>query len=236
MAEPGRIVLITGAAGNLGQATARTFIEAGEHTALVDRGSGRLRSVYPRLVGSPDHMLIEGVDLADPSATAGAIRDVMDRFGRIDVLVNTVGTYRGGKSVQDEDIETWDLLYNANVRTTVLMCRATIPAMLENGGGRIINVAARAALAGGANAAAYSASKSAVVRLTESLAAELKTSSINVNCVLPGTIDTQKNRESMPNADFSRWVTPNAIADVILFLASDESRGVSSAAIPVYEG
>ena len=236
MAKPSRVVLITGAAGNLGQATARTFIEAGEHTALVDRGSGRLRSVYPQLVGSPDHMLIEDVDLADPSAAAGFVREIMDRFGHIDVLVNTVGTYRGGKPVHEEDIETWDLLYNANVRTTVLMCRATIPAMLENGGGRIVSVAARAALAGGANAAAYSASKCAVVRLTESLAAELKPSGINVNCVMPGTIDTPKNRESMPNADFSRWVTPGAIADVILFLASDESRGVSGAAVPVYEG
>ena len=116
------------------------------------------------------------------------------------------------------------------------MCKAAIPAMLENGGGRIINVAARAALAGGANAAAYSASKSAIVRLTESLAAELQASDINVNCVLPGTIDTPKNREAMPNADFSRWVTLDAIADVISFLASDESRGISGAAIPVYEG
>jgi NAD(P)-dependent dehydrogenase (short-subunit alcohol dehydrogenase family) len=228
--------MITGAAGNLGQATARTFIEAGIHTALVDRGSGRLRSVYPELVGSPDHVLAEGVDLGDPSATGGVVRDVVDRFGRIDVLVNTVGTYRGGLPVEDEDIETWDLLYTANVRTTVLMCKATIPAMLESGGGRIINVAARAALAGGANAAAYSASKSGVIRLTESLAAELRDSTITVNCVLPGTIDTPKNREAMPDADFSRWVTPSAIADVILFLSSDESRGVSGAAIPVYEG
>jgi len=234
--KPSKVALITGAAGNLGQATAHTFIEAGEHTALVDRGSGRLRSIYADLAGSPDHMLVEGVDLGDPSATAGVVRDVMDRFGRIDVLVNTVGTYRGGLPVQDEDIETWDLLYTANVRTTVLMCKATIPAMLENGGGRVINVAARAALAGGANAAAYSASKSAIVRLTESLAAELQASDINVNCVLPGTIDTPKNREAMPNADFGRWVTLNAIADVILFLASDASRGISGAAIPVYEG
>jgi len=236
MANPNRVAMITGAAGNLGQATTRTFIEAGTHTALVGRGAGSLRSVYPELVGSPDHMLIEGVDLGDPSAAATIVSDVMGRFGRIDVLVNTVGTYRGGLPVQDEDIETWDLLYTANVRTTVLMCRATIPAMLENGSGRIINVAARAALAGGANAAAYSASKSGVVRLTESLAAELRDSNINVNCVLPGTIDTPKNREAMPDADFSRWVTPNAVADVILFLSSEESRGVSGAAIPVYEG
>jgi NAD(P)-dependent dehydrogenase (short-subunit alcohol dehydrogenase family) len=230
------VALITGAAGNLGQATARTFIEAGIHTALVDRGTGRLGSTYPQLAGSPDHMLIEGVDIGDPSAIAGVIRGVMDRFGRIDVLVNTVGTYRGGLPVQDEDIETWDLLYTANVRTTVLMCKAAIPALRESGAGRIVNVAASAALAGGANAAAYSSSKSAVIRLTESLAAELRDADINVNCVLPGTIDTPKNREAMPNADFGRWVTPKAIADVILFLSSDESRGVSGAAIPVYEG
>jgi NAD(P)-dependent dehydrogenase (short-subunit alcohol dehydrogenase family) len=236
MAKLIRVAMITGAAGNLGQATTRAFVEAGIHTALIDRGAGRLRSVYPELAGSPDHMFIEGVDLSEPSAATGIVRDVLERFGGVDILVNTVGTYRGGLPVEDEDIETWDLLYTANVRTTVLMCKATIPALMESGGGRIINVAARAALAGGANAAAYSVSKSGVVRLTESLAAELRDTAIDVNCVLPGTIDTPQNREAMPDADFNRWATPSAIADVILFLSSDESRGVSGAAIPVYEG
>ena len=230
----GKIALITGGAGNLGRATARAFVGAGASTVIVDRASGRLQEIYADLVNSEDHLLAEGIDITDAAAVEGLVERAHSRFGRIDILVNTVGTYRGGSPVHEEEIETWDLLLNANLKTTLLMCRTLVPVMQKEGGGRIVNVAARAALAGGANAAAYSASKSAVVRLTESLAAELKDSGINVNCVLPGTIDTAKNREAMPNTDFTRWVTPEAIADVILFLASDEARAVSGAAVPVF--
>lgn len=231
-----RIVVITGAAGNLGQATARAFIDDGAHTILVDRGTGRLTALFPQLSDTPYHMLAENIDVSDAAAAAELVRTGLERFGRIDALVNAVGTYRGGKPVREEKLETWELLWRANLWTTLAMCRAVVPAMLEAGKGRIVNVAARAALAGGANAAAYSASKSAVMRLTESLAAELKGSNIQVNCVLPGTIDTPQNRQAMPEADFGRWVSPEAIADVILFLASENARAVTGAAVPVFGG
>jgi NAD(P)-dependent dehydrogenase (short-subunit alcohol dehydrogenase family) len=231
-----RVALITGAAGNLGQATAVAFRRAGVHTVLVDHARGRLEKLFPDLVGSVDHLFVGGVDLTDTAAVEELTATVMDHFERIDALVNTVGTYRGGKPVHEESLDTWELLFDANVRTALLTVKAVVPVMLQQGSGRIVNVGSRSALRGGARTAAYSASKSAVVRLTESLAAELEVSGIRVNCVLPSTIDTPQNREAMPDADFSTWVTPEAIAEVIVFLASDAARGITGAAVPVYGG
>jgi NAD(P)-dependent dehydrogenase (short-subunit alcohol dehydrogenase family) len=145
-----------------------------------------------------------------------------------------VGAWRGGKPAHDTDLGDWDFLFGVNVRTTLLCCRAVIPQMLRQGHGRIVNVASRDGLQGSAGYSAYSASKSAVLRLTESMAAELKTSNINVNCIMPATIDTPQNRKAIPNADFSKWVAPEAIADVILFLISDAARAINGAAVPVY--
>jgi NAD(P)-dependent dehydrogenase (short-subunit alcohol dehydrogenase family) len=228
-----KVALITGAAGNLGRATAQVFISAGARVVLVDRAPARLRDLYRPLRDSADHMLAEGIDAADPAAVAGLVDEVAVRFGRIDALVNTVGTYRGGKPVDEEELDTWDLLFEVNLRTTLVMCRAVIPVMREGGGGRIVNVAARSALAAGANSVAYSASKSAVLRLTEGLAKELKAAQIGVNCVLPGTLDTPENRKAMPDADKSGWVAPEDVAAVIAFLAGDEARAVSGAALPI---
>lgn len=229
-----QVVIITGAVGNLGAATARAFQQLGAKTVLVDRSAERLRAVYPTLMTSPDHLMAGEVDLSDAGSIAQMVEEAMRKFGRIDALVNTVGGYRGGKPAHEEDLATWDFLFNVNVRTTLLCCRAVTPRMLASGGGRIINVASRDGLMGSAGYSAYSASKSAVLRLTESLAQELKASNINVNCIMPGTIDTPQNRKASPDADFSKWVEPEAIADVILFLASDAARAINGAAVPVY--
>ncbi len=229
-----RVVMVTGAAGNLGGAVARAFQVAGAKLVLVDRAADRLPSLFPDLVDSPNHLLATSVDLTNADAVETVVDETVKRFGRVDVLVNTAGGYRGGMAVHETPFETWDFMLNLNARTVFIASRAVIPHMLQQESGRIVNVAARAALQGGAKMAAYSVSKSAVVRLTESMAAELKRDGINVNCVLPGTIDTPQNRQAMPNADYSRWVKPEAIADVILFLASDAARAVQGAAIPVY--
>jgi NAD(P)-dependent dehydrogenase (short-subunit alcohol dehydrogenase family) len=161
------------------------------------------------------------------------VEEAAERLGRIDVLANVAGGYRAGTAVHETPLETWDFMLNLNARTAFSVSRAVIPHMLQQGAGKIIHVSARAGQQGSAKMAAYSASKSAVLRLTESMAAELKRQDINVNCVLPSTIDTPQNREAMPNADYSRWVKPEAIADVIMFLASDAARAVHGAAIPV---
>ncbi len=228
------VVIITGAVGNLGSATARVAREAGAKTVLVDRSPDRLREAFPELAGSRDHLLAGGVDLSDFASLAKLMENTLAQFGRVDALVNTVGGYRGGKPVHETDPADWDFLFNVNVRTALNCCRAVIPQMLKQQRGKIINIASRDGLTGSAGYAAYSASKSAVLRLTESLSAELKASNINVNCIMPGTIDTPQNRTAIPGADFSKWVEPGAIAEVILFLLSDASRAITGAAIPVY--
>ena len=230
----GKVVIVTGSVGNLGLATALELQKVGAKTVLVDRSNERLRENYPGLIDSPDHFLAGGVDLANPDSLSKAVQTALARFGRIDSLVNTVGAWRGGKPAHETDLADWDFLFGVNVRTTLLCCRAVIPQMVRQGRGTIVNVASRDGLQGSAGYSAYSASKSAVLRLTESMAAELKTSNINVNCVMPGTIDTPQNRKAIPNADFSKWVAPEAIADVILFLLSDAARAINGAAVPVY--
>src|SRR5215468_9576371 len=230
----GKVVIITGSVGNLGMATALALQQVGAKTVLVDRSNDRLRESYVNLVNSPDHLLAGGVDLANPDSLGQVVKTALGRFGSIDVLVNTVGGWRGGKPAHETDLADWDFLFSINLRTTLLCCRSVIPQMLKQGSGRIINVASRDALKGSAGYSAYSASKSAVLRLTESLADELKASNINVNCIMPGTIDTPQNRAAIPNGDFCKWVEPSAIADVIAFLAADASRAMNGAALPVF--
>lgn len=228
------VVIVTGAAGNLGLATARAFAAAHAHLVPVDRAENRLAGLAPELNEAAGHLPVTGVDVTDPVAVQAMVARVLAHFGRVDVLVNTVGGYRAGQPLHETPVATFDFLMNLNARSVYLPCQAVIPVMLAQGRGAIVNVAARAALAGTAHHAAYAASKAAVVRLTESMAAELKGRGIRVNCVLPGTIDTPQNREAMPQADASRWVAPTAIADVILFLASAGARAIHGAAIPVY--
>ncbi|MGQ9717895.1 MAG: SDR family oxidoreductase [Anaerolineae bacterium] len=229
-----RVVMVTGAAGNLGSAVARAFRAAGAHLVLVDRAPDRLPVLFPDLADSPDHYLVTSVDLTNADAAEEVVAESLRRLGRMDVLVHTVGGYRGGRPVHETDLETWQALFDLNVRTALTVTRAVVPVMVARGAGRIVYVAARAGLEGGKHMAAYSAAKSALIRLTESLAAELRGTGVTVNCVLPSTIDTPQNRAAMPKADPARWVKPEAIADVILFLASDAARAVHGAAIPVY--
>jgi len=227
----GQVVLVTGAAGNLGQAVAWAFLAAGARLALVDRAADRLLDLFPDLADSHEHFLATAVDLTKGDAVQAMVAETMRRLGRIDVLVNAAGGYRGGQPVHETPPETWDFLLDLNAGTLLNTVRAVVPHMLAQGSGKIVSVAAQGALQGRAKGGAYSAVKSAVLRLTESMSAELKGGGINVNCVLPGTIDTPQNRQAMPKADFGKWTPPEAIADVILFLASAAARGVHGAAI-----
>ncbi len=227
----GKVAIVTGATGNLGQACAQAFGAAHARRALVGGSADRLAALYRP---DADVLLAGGLDLAVEADTGRLVEMTLDRFGRIDILVNTIGGFAGGRKVHEDDLATWDAMHRINLRTTLNACRAVVPHFVRQGSGRIVNVAARAALTGVAGLGAYSASKSAVIRLTESLAAELRENGIGVNCVLPGTIDTPQNRRDMPTADFTKWVAPAAIADVILFLVSDAARAVSGAAVPVY--
>ena len=229
-----KVVVITGAAGNLGSAVVRAFEAQGASLVLLDRKASRLQEIFPVISRLKKHLLIGGVDMASKESVDDAISKVIAHHGHVDVLVNTVGGYRAGTPVHETSLETMEFLMDLNVRTTFLSCQAAIPHMLKAGSGKIINVGARQGMKGLANSGGYAMSKSAVLRLTESLSAELKREGINVNAVLPGTIDTPANRKAMPDADLSRWVPPQAISEVIPFLASDSASAVHGALIPVF--
>jgi len=229
-----KVVLITGSAGNLGNATVLAFKERGAKLALLDRDGDRLREMYSNLGSSSQIYIGDSVDLTDETETERSVAEAAQKLGGIDVLVNIAGGYRGGDPIHETSFKDMEFLFNLNVLTTFFTCKAVIKYMLKRNAGVIISLAARAGLTGAANTGAYSATKSAVIRLTESMATELKFNGIRVNCILPGTIDTPQNRQAMPNADFSRWVPPAALADVILFLASNQARAITGAAIPVY--
>ena len=227
------VALVTGGSGNLGQAVVRAFQATGASVAVFDHRAQGMVELFSDLPAQ-DLFLVPGVDVTDLAAVERAVAATMERFGRIDILVNTVGGYRAGTPVHETPLETWDFLMNLNARSTFIMSRAVIPGMLAEGRGKIINIAASSAVKGSANSAAYGASKSAVARLTESMADEYKRLGINVNAILPGTIDTPENRAAMPKSDFSLWVTPQDMAQVVLFLASEAASPIHGALLPVY--
>jgi NAD(P)-dependent dehydrogenase (short-subunit alcohol dehydrogenase family) len=207
----GRSVMVTGANGNLGRAVAKAFADLGADLFAVDLPT----------------------DLLDQPQVDAAVQRALQQFKRIDVLCNIAGGFRMGAPVHETSDKDWSFLLDLNARTVLHTARAVVPHMISAGGGKIVNVGAYAAQKGVAHMGAYIASKSAVIRLTETMAAELREKNINVNCVLPTIIDTPENRAAMPQADPRRWVAPADLASIIVFLASDEARAVHGVALPV---
>ena len=225
-----RTIVITGAAGNLGRAVADAFAGRGANLVLVDLKNEALQRIF----GTGDsRRLLAAVNLLDQAQLDAMAMQAVERFGRIDVLANLAGGFRMGEPVHATSDTTWKFLLDINAGTLLHAVRAVVPRMLAQGGGRIVNVGAYAAQKGAAQMGAYIAAKSAVIRLTETLAAELRDKKINVNCVLPTIIDTPENRAAMPDADPGRWVAPADLASVIVFLASDAARAIHGAALPV---
>ncbi len=223
-------VMVTGASGNLGRAVANAFYQLGANLVLFDRSRDSLQKAF----GDEDERrLFIAADLLDASQVQEAVKTATGRFKRIDVLCNVAGGFRMGPAVHETPDEDWNFLFDLNTRSLLHAVRAVVPGMLAAGGGKIVSIAANSALKGVANMGAYCASKDVVIRITEAMAAELRDSNINVNCVLPSIIDTPQNRADMPNADPARWVAPEALADVIVFLASDGARAIHGAALPV---
>lgn len=229
-----KVFIITGAAGGLGRDVAQAFHAAGARLALVDHNEERIQALIADLGGTDQNSLAVMADLTDEDSVNQMAARAVEHFGHIDGLVNIAGGYRAGTPLHETPVDTWDFLMNLNARTVFLACRAVIPHLLSNGYGKIVSVSARIGLAGEAKAGPYSVSKSAVIRLTESMAAELQGTGINVNCVLPRIIDTPANRSAMPKADHDKWPKPEELANVLLFLCSDLSAVVHGAAIPVY--
>lgn len=228
-----KVALVTGAAGNLGQALCAALVSEGARIAMLDISSEGLVKARSAL---PDGAEIElfPTDLLASNDVERTISAVKGRFGRIDILANVAGGFAMGPPLHETDDATWDRMLDLNLRSVFHCCRAVVPVMLEQGQGSIVNVSARAALAAKGYMGPYCAAKAGVVALTESLAQEHKQGGIRVNAILPGTVDTPENRAAMPDQDHSRWVPPAALADVMVFLASDAARCVTGAAVPVY--
>ncbi len=220
----GKVVVVTGALGALGKVVAETARARGARVAGVDHAPSQTRP-------TADRIEFGGVDLSDAAQAKKAIDAVAAHFGSCDVLINIAGGF-AFETVAEGDPKTWQRMFALNLLTALNAARAAIPHLAASPAGRIVNVGAMGALQAGAGMGAYAASKSAVHRLTEALAAEWK-GKITVNAVLPSTIDTAANRASMPKADFSKWVTPQELAEVILFLAGDAASAVTGALIPV---
>jgi len=220
----GRVFAITGGFGVLGQAVARAALGAGHTVALIDAAAeGR---------GLPDGVLaLGGVDLMEVAQARSAMDRVALDLGGLDVLVNVAGGFVW-QTLADGDPANWDRMYRLNTLTCANASRAALPHLLASKAGRIVSVGAGGAVKAAGGMGAYAASKAGVHRLTESLAEETK-GKITVNAVLPSIIDTPTNRADMPDADFGAWVTPDEVAQAILWLASEAASGVTGALLPV---
>ena len=228
----GRVVAITGAFGALGRAVAMEAAARGWSVAALDFAPTPPAELEQALANGG--LALGHIDLTKADDARRAVEAVVERFGRLDALLNIAGGFVW-QTLADGDPAAWSRMFTMNVETCANACRAALPHLIRSGSGRIVNVGAFGALNAAAGMGAYAASKSGVHKLTESLAQETK-GKITVNAVLPSIIDTPTNRKDMPDAHFAKWVTPKALAQVMLFLASEDAGAVTGALIPVTGG
>ena len=226
----GKTVVVTGAAGGFGEHLARAFVEEGAFVIAVDKQHTTLAKVF-----GDAHELIKtvAVDLLDEAATTKIFSKLDSGSKGIDILCTVAGGFSMGELVHETTSETWELMIDLNVRTLLNSVKAIAPGMILRGKGRIITVGANAAKSGLSEMGAYCAAKSAVMRITESMAIELRPKGVNVNCILPSIIDTASNRAAMPDANPKNWVAPHELSSVVIFLASSQANAISGASIPV---
>lgn len=219
----GKVIVITGAFGVLGRAVSARALAGGARVAMLDYAA-----VPAEFAGQP--LVQGGVDLTKGEDAARAMQQVRDGAGRIDALLNIAGGFTW-RTLEDGDCAVWDMMYAINLKTAVNASKAALPHLIE-AQGAIVNVGAAGALKPGSGFGPYAAAKSGVHKLTESLAEELK-GRVRVNAVLPSILDTAQNRKDMPDADPSKWVQPEDLAKVMLFLASEDARAITGALVPV---
>jgi NAD(P)-dependent dehydrogenase (short-subunit alcohol dehydrogenase family) len=233
-----RVVLITGASGALGRAVSGKIAAAGARVALTGRKREPLDELASGLVRefglSGDRAMVQASDLGKSDEVRALVEAVAGRWGGVDALVNLAGGWRGGKTLAELSDEEWDSALEMNLRSAFLVNRAVLPFMVKKGWGRIVNISSRAAESPGPKQAAYNVAKAGVIALTGSIAAEYRKNGIAANVILPSIIDTPSNRSQMPDADASRWVHPQELASLIVYLLSDEGGSLNGAAIPVY--
>jgi NAD(P)-dependent dehydrogenase (short-subunit alcohol dehydrogenase family) len=230
----GRVALVAGGTGGLGRAVSLAFLKENAKVIATYRNQAEWDASKGAAGAAGSQLEGHTVDVTDEAAVRQLIEKILAKHGRLDALVNTVGGYAGGLKLWEMETKVFDQMLTLNLRSGFALSRAAVRAMLKQGCGAIVNVAAKAAFDHAAGAAAYAASKAAAVAMLDSLAADVKGSGVRVNTILPSIIDTEANRRAMPKADFSKWPKPEDIARVILFLCSDDSRVIHGAAIPVY--
>ena len=223
----GKVVMVTGANGGLGALVTQALLEAGAAVVGVSR---HIRQSDFKQVG----FTALAAEISTAEGAKNAVEAIVTRFGKIDVVVHTVGGFAGGPSIADTDDATFQRMLDMNLNSAFYVLRAAIPQLRKSGRGRLIAIGSRAALEPGPGVGAYSASKAALVSLVRTAALENKDSGMTANTILPGTIDTTANRKSMPGADFSKWVRPEAIASLIVWLSGEGGKEISGAAIPIY--
>jgi NAD(P)-dependent dehydrogenase (short-subunit alcohol dehydrogenase family) len=226
-----KVVLVTGGTGALGRSITQAFVESNAtviSTYVNDRETSQGGSENKSAV-----QLIKA-DVTKDEDVGRLVSDITGKYGHIHILVNVVGGYIGGKSLPDLDEKEWDKMMTLNLKTAFLISKHVAPQMVSSKYGKIVHVSSRNGLKSEGHDSAYAASKAGLIRLVEALAEETKESNINVNCIMPSTIDTAATRKSMPNADFSKWVKPEDLANVVLFLSSEEGKVITGAAIPTY--
>jgi NAD(P)-dependent dehydrogenase (short-subunit alcohol dehydrogenase family) len=228
------VVLITGVTGALGSAVVQEFAQTEAQLALTSRTEDGLAELARRANLVEKEVSFRAADLTDPEQVDELVEDIVSRFGRLDILLNTVGGWSGGNPVEATPVEDWNLMLAMNLQTAFLLSRAVLPYMLREEWGRIIHVSSRSALRPRGTVVGYAVSKMGVITLTEAIAAEVKGSGVTANVILPSTIDTPDNRRTMPKADHSKWVPPEHIARTMYFLCTDAAAEINGARIPVY--
>jgi NAD(P)-dependent dehydrogenase (short-subunit alcohol dehydrogenase family) len=231
-----RVAIISGGTGALGRAVSEHFLESGARVAIPWIVEAEVPLLKQRLGDrlSEANLFLKRTDVGDESQIAAFVNDVTSKFGKLDVLVNLVGGFWGGKSIAETSIAEWQAMFDLNLKPTFLCCRAAVPVMKKNGYGRIVSVSSRSGLQGAGDFAAYTIAKGAIATFTASLAEEVLPDNIIVNAIAPSTIDTAANRAAMPKAKHENWVKPEDIARTVGFLCSEDNRVTSGAVIPVY--
>ena len=223
----GKIALVTGANGGLGTYVTQALLDAGATVIGLARKIEQSQFDHANFTALP-------AEISTASGAKAAVDSLVAQFGKLDIVAHTVGGFAGGQSIAETDDATFQRMFDVNLNSTFYLLRAAIPVMRKTGNGRIVAIGSRAALEPGAGVGAYSASKAAMVSLIRTIAQENKDAGITANAILPGTMDTPANRNSMPNSDFSKWVRPAAVASLIAWLVSDAGKDVNGAVIPVY--
>ena len=231
-----RVAVVTGASGALGRVVTRDLVERGIQVVCPYRHDGALNELKAALGPLSSSLTAVQGDVTVEEDVKKLFERALTINGRVDILLNIAGAYRGGSELQNTSVDDWDAMMNTNLKSAFLCSRAVLPSMIQNNSGKIVNVAARPAVEKRyrAKSGAYSVSKAGVAVLTETIAEELRKYDINVNAVMPSTIDSPDNRKNMPQADTSKWVKPEDVSRVIMYLISDDSKVTSGALVPVY--